>query len=88
MRRFTAEPRHPSLAIVINMTEATTHLPSTWGADVVLASDPNIATLSDDKPSHLVMAPRRPCGSVVEICGQLTTRRPRRASIPAVYEKT
>ena len=33
-------------------------------------------------------APRRPCGSVADVCCQLTTRRPRRASIPAVYEKT
>ena len=39
------------------MTEATTHLPSSWGTDVVLASDPDIATLSDDESSHLVMGP-------------------------------
>ena len=57
MRRFTAEPGHPSLAIVINTTEATTHLPSKWGTDVVLASDPDIATVSDDESSHLVMGP-------------------------------
>ncbi len=57
MRRFTAEPGHPSLAIVINTTEATTHLPSKWGTDVVLASDPDIATASDDESSHFVMGP-------------------------------
>ena len=57
MRRFTAEPGHPSLAIVINMTEATTHLPSSWGTDIVLASEGDIATLSDDASSHLVMGP-------------------------------
>ena len=55
MRRFTAEPGHPSLAIVINMTEVTTHLPTSWGTDVVLASNPDIATLSVDGSSHLVM---------------------------------
>ena len=57
MRRFTAEPGHPSIAIVINMTEATSHLPSSWGADVVLASEGDIATLRDDASSHLVMGP-------------------------------
>ena len=55
MRRFTAEPGHPSLAIVINMTEATIHLPSSWGTEVVLASEADIATLSDGESSHLVM---------------------------------
>ena len=39
------------------MTEATTHLPSSWGTDVVLASDPDIATLSDEESSHLVIGP-------------------------------
>lgn len=57
MRRFTAEPGHPSLAIVINMTEVTTHLPSSWGTEVVLASEADIATLSDDESSHVVMGP-------------------------------
>ena len=57
MRRFTTEPGHPSLTIVINMTEAATPLPSSWGTDVVLASEPDIATVSDDESSHLVMGP-------------------------------
>ncbi len=35
MRRFTAEPGHPSLAIVINMTEVTTQSASSWGTEVV-----------------------------------------------------
>ena len=55
MQRFTAEPGNPSLTVVINMTEARTHLQSSWGTDVVLASDPNIATLSDDELPHLVV---------------------------------
>ena len=54
-------PVEPSIgtvvAIVITMTEATAHLPSSWGADVVLASDPDIATVSKDESSHLVMGP-------------------------------
>ncbi|MCP4892833.1 MAG: hypothetical protein GY911_03360 [Actinomycetales bacterium] len=28
-----------------------------WGTDVVLASDPAIATLNDDESSHQVMSP-------------------------------
>ena len=57
LRRFTSEAGHPSVNVVINMSEETRHLPEAWGAEVVAASNDDVAVVSVEGDTHLVIGP-------------------------------
>lgn len=50
-----------SVVSVINLSNQTVRLPATWGADLLVASSPDVAALSTDDPAdpstHLVLGP-------------------------------
>jgi len=57
LRRFTDEPGHPSVIVAINMTNDVAHLPAAWGDDVLLTSSDDVASITVDDESHIVVGP-------------------------------
>jgi alpha-glucosidase len=57
IRRFTSEPDHPAVLVVINMSDDVAHMPAAWGDVVVLASSDDVARVSVEDSSHIVVGP-------------------------------
>ena len=57
LRRFTPDNDQPEVLVVINTTEETTHLPSDYGTDVVVASGLDVAAVSGADGEHLALGP-------------------------------
>lgn len=57
LRRFTDEPGHPSVLVILNMSEEVVHLPAAWGSDVLLSSNDDVAVVSVDDANHVAMGP-------------------------------
>lgn len=57
MRRFTSEGGHPSVNVIVNMAEESRHLPAEWGSQVLAASNEDVALVSVEGGTHVVIGP-------------------------------
>jgi hypothetical protein len=57
LKRFTSEGDQPAVAIVINMGDEASHLPSSWGTDILIASSDDVAVVSVEESDHIVIGP-------------------------------
>jgi len=55
LRRFAPDHDQPEVLVVINTGDTAAHLPSDYGTDVVVASGPDVAVVSDDDGEYLAL---------------------------------